>query len=121
MTNTTKIKILHLIKKLLTNRRLMLAVAVPISVSLFWRTPWFLTAVIALISFGFLWCEGFKRKYVIAYAAIAAAGFVAESACVLAGAWTYTKPNMGVVPVWLPLIWGCAALVINQVLIRAKN
>lgn len=80
----------------------------------FWPYPILLTFIVAGLSYLFLSFEHFQRRHVTIYALVGLTATLVESSCVFAGAWKYTVPNMGFVPSWLPMIWGCAALAISR-------
>ena len=44
----------------------------------------------------------------------AVAGTLAESIAVMTGAWKYANPTLLGIPLWLPLLWGGAAMFIRK-------
>ena len=40
-------------------------------------------------------------------------GAVGESVCIYFGAWSYANPTY-LIPLWLPILWGLAALIIRR-------
>ena len=42
-------------------------------------------------------------------------GFIAEIICVATGTWWYALPQGFGLPIWLPLLWGSAALYMHEV------
>ena len=87
-----------------------------ISVCLFWSNVAVVSAIIAVLSLIFLllW---HRKNDIITFIFGIAFGLVSESICVYFGAWTYTKPTF-LVPLWLPLIWGNAAMIIRRFVIE---
>lgn len=45
-------------------------------------------------------------------------GPLAEGVAIAAGAWAYTRP-LWLIPVWLPLLWGIAALTLRRIALVA--
>ena len=81
-------------------------------VSLFWRDIMLLTASLLSLSIVALW-HYHKKNDVVVYSIGAIFGAVAESVCIHFGAWAYTNPTF-LIPLWLPIVWGLAALVIRR-------
>ena len=53
-----------------------------------------------------------SKKELILYTVIMISGPIAESIAIYFGAWTYAQPVFIGVPLWLPFVWGNAALYI---------
>ena len=81
-------------------------------VSLFWRDIMLLTASLLILSVVALW-HFHKRNDVVVYAIGALVGASAEGVCIYFGAWTYANPTF-LIPLWLPILWGLASLVIRR-------
>jgi hypothetical protein len=94
--------------------------AVTISfVSLFWKDIMILTASLSILSIIALW-HYHKKNDVIVYLIGAMIGVSAESVCIYFGAWRYSNPTF-LIPIWLPLVWGLAALVIRRFDLEIEN
>ncbi len=90
--------------------RLFLALITLISVVLLWKSPFVLTALLILISIIFILIQKSKKQALIVYIKYGLAGACAEAIAILSGAWNYSLTNF--IPIWLPLLWGIAALFI---------
>lgn len=88
-------------------------------VSLFWKDIMILTASLSILSIVALWYYH-KKNDVIVYLIGAIIGATAESVCIYFGAWTYSNPTF-LIPIWLPLVWGLAALVIRRFDLDIEN
>lgn len=79
---------------------------------LLWKTPLTLFAVYIILAALLL---GRSRRIadLLYFAVPAILGPLGEIAAILGGAWTYAKPAW-IVPIWLPVAWGCAALFIKR-------
>ena len=97
------------VKKSLIN--FALALLSPISVSLFWRNWQVLTAILILIGILMLAIEK-DRSSILLYIVASIGGAVTEIVAILFGAWVYTEPHIAGIPIWLPFLWGAAALYI---------
>ncbi len=79
----------------------------------FWRNNLLTFALLLLV-----WLTAIRfwhsKKDVIFFAAAAILGSLAEIICIWFGAWLYANPNMINIPVWLPLAWGCAGVLIRR-------
>ncbi len=84
-------------------------------VSSFWHNSFltFLLLSILLIVALFLWHDPLDLKiFIIA----ALGGSLGEIIAIFFGAWSYTLPNFLGIPVWLPLLWGFAAVTLRRLL-----
>jgi hypothetical protein len=95
---------------------LFLEAAIYVSVlaltSLLWQLPWLLLTCLAVVS-GLMFWRWDQRNDWLFYAAGFVLGPVGEMMAVHFGAWAYAKPVF-LVPVWLPLLWGIAALFVKR-------
>jgi hypothetical protein len=80
-------------------------------VGILWRWPTLLFSGFAGFAVILLWVSRRRGDYLY-FVIPAVLGPLGEVPAILGGAWVYSKP-MGVVPIWLPLAWGCAALLIK--------
>ncbi len=86
------------------------------------------TSTLSLISVAFLWEHNLALSLILVILAIimlltkrstkelktfiicALSGAIAESLAVMMGAWSYTNPDIVGIPMWLPILWGIAAI-----------
>ena len=80
--------------------------------SAFWRSPSVLLVAYAILSISMLW-RWHTLDDVLFYAVPFVMGPLGEAVAVYSGAWSYAKPLV-LIPVWLPLAWGCAALYMKK-------
>lgn len=90
-----------------------------LSVALLWRTPYIAFACLATTSL--LLLKATRWKYTMVYLFCAAAGSISEIIAIAAGAWHYAVPQIGGIPIWLPLAWGCASILFMQLSQPIKN
>ncbi len=88
-----------------------LAIACVTLTALLFNRPYILTALLAGIGIVFLYRSTSKNAYHI-FIGAGLGGAISEMIAIYAGAWTYTVPQMILIPLWLPLLWGNAALFI---------
>lgn len=81
---------------------------------LFWRVPWFLTLLEAAVSYTMLKQSRFQKNEMVLYFYCALSGALMEFTAIFSGAWFYAKPDLLLIPSWLPLVWGNAGLIINR-------
>jgi len=80
-----------------------------LAVAFFWENSLLTCGILAFLSITFLLI--LKDKYnVYFYLTVATSGALAESFCVMMGAWKYSYANFLGIPYWLPLAWGMAGL-----------
>ena len=83
-------------------------------VCVFWPSPYLLTALLALD--GALMLRARRSGEDLAHLIFCGAfGALAEVFGIGFGAWSYTLPQASGVPLWLPLIWGIAALFVKEI------
>ena len=69
------------------------------------------TFIIILIANRF-WYKPYELYFLIAGAVV---GPVAEIISIYFGAWAYTNPTILGIPIWLPLAWGLATMLIKRI------
>ncbi len=70
-----------------------------------------LLATLALLMLAVEW----NMRNILLYIAVLVSGPGAEAIAIYFGAWNYTNPTWGGIPIWLPFVWGNAALYIVRV------
>jgi len=81
------------------------------SVVLWWKEQVVTAALLALLAIVFIRMHPQKRL-LYSYGVAFVCGPFAEIAAMSAGAWQYTEPLVAGIPLWLPFLWGNAALFI---------
>src|SRR5712692_11417514 len=81
------------------------------SACLFWSSPLLLTGILAVIG-GLMLAVRKSAEDLLLCAFCGAFGAIAEAFGIASGAWSYTLPLASGVPLWLPVMWGIAALFI---------
>lgn len=92
-------------------------------IGLLWRWPMLLLSGFTGFAMILLWRIARRPGDYLYFVLPAVLGPLGEVPAILGGAWVYSKP-MVVVPVWLPLAWGCAALLIKRTadnVVRARQ
>jgi hypothetical protein len=84
-----------------------------LSVAAFWDKPVILTVFYGVMSLVILLIWHTKRDLFFYFVALIL-GSVGESTAIYFGAWKYSKPFY-LIPLWLPFLWGIAALVIRNI------
>ncbi|MBU2101363.1 DUF2878 family protein [Patescibacteria group bacterium] len=97
------------VKKSLLN--FPLALLSLVSVSLLWKSWSLLTLILLVIGVLMLLIEK-ERNTVLVYIAAGLGGAITEMVAIFFGVWTYTDPAIAGIPIWLPFLWGAAALYI---------
>lgn len=83
-----------------------------ISVILFWKDIILLSFILLILSIVTL-ALWHRKNDIITFFFGVIFGWVSESVCIYFGVWKYTNPTY-LVPLWLPLLWGIAAMVIRR-------
>jgi len=78
-------------------------------VSIFWKNPIFLTFILFIISFLFLFYFRDKSKIVLFFLC-GFLGIIAEVIAIYFGAWNYSISNFLNIPYWLFPLWGIASI-----------
>ena len=85
-----------------------------LAVTFLWRSPLLLAALLVML--GGVHLSFVKNSAWKVYVFGIFFGGLSESFAILVGgAWTYQLPDFMGIPMWLPLLWGVAALFITQV------
>jgi hypothetical protein len=79
----------------------------------FWARPILLTALLLTIAAVML-CARKRMNDTLLVVSCGGLGALAEAGAIASGAWAYTVPVAVGVPLWLPAIWGIAALFIKE-------
>ena len=88
-------------------------------VSLLWRDIVLLTSsllILAIFSLRYF----HKKNDVIIFFIGAVIGTGTELVCIYFGAWKYMNPTY-LIPLWLPVLWGLAAIVIRRFAVEIDN
>ena len=91
-----------------------------LSVMVLWQKSLLLFTVLLVISVLILASKRSGREIKI-YLLISFLGAFAEILSIYAGAWTYTNPDFLQIPLWLPPLWGIAAIYIVRKYSRLKE
>ena len=81
-----------------------------VAATMFWRMELFATLIIAGI--GVVMMTSGDQKERMLYITCAILGSIAEMIAIYFGAWKYATPTVFGIPMWLPFVWGNAALYI---------
>jgi hypothetical protein len=90
-----------------------LALATLLLTSVLWRYPFALTALL-IIAGAAIYALRPSRTSLCVYATGFLFGPLAEGLAIQTGAWEYAEPSILGIPVWLPFVWGNAALFIQN-------
>ncbi len=90
-----------------------LALATLLLTSVLWRYPLALTALV-IAAGGAIYALRPSRTSVCVYATGFVFGPLAEGLSIHTGAWEYASPSVLGIPLWLPFVWGNAALFIQN-------
>lgn len=80
--------------------------------STLWRDPTFLLCGYIALSALMLW-RWHTIQDLIFFVVPLILGPLGEAIAIYSGAWHYAKP-LRLIPIWLPLAWGCAALYMKK-------
>lgn len=97
-----------------------LALLVWVSSALFWKNPLILVSALTAVSLAMISLEK-DRKDLFLFLAIFIAGPLSEFVMISVGAWVYTTPHILGFPIWLPFLWGNAALFIKRLYFGFKE
>lgn len=84
-----------------------------ILVILFWKENILLTTTLIFLLFLITIKLWHKKNDILTIVFGVIFGWASESVCVYFGVWEYTNPTF-LVPLWLPILWGIAALIIRR-------
>jgi uncharacterized membrane protein YoaT (DUF817 family) len=90
-----------------------LAFSTLLATAALWRYPAALIVLVLAVGLG-IFCLRPTRASVVVYAAGFIFGPTAEAFGIHAGAWRYSSSNFLGIPIWLPFVWGNAALFIQN-------
>jgi hypothetical protein len=90
-----------------------LALATLLLTSVLWRTPVALTALLIVTGVA-IYAIRPSRTSAFVYLIGFLFGPLAEAVSIRTGAWEYASPTFLGIPVWLPFVWGIAALFIQN-------
>jgi len=82
-------------------------------VCLFWSRPALLTALLLTVATVMLFARR-SLNDVLLFVSCGGLGALAEACAVRSGAYVYTLPIALGIPLWLPVIWGIAALFVKE-------
>lgn len=105
-------------KKFLYN--IILALATLIVTYLFWTDTLLLLTMLVMISFLMLMME-LNKASVLLFIIGLIFGPLAEALVIYGGVWNYTSSHILGVPIWLPLVWGNAALFFKRTISFLEN
>jgi len=80
-------------------------------VAALWKYPFILLALLAGVGIVLIKRSKYKHPY-LAFIGAGMGGALCEIIAIYFGAWTYTAPQLIGIPLWLPVLWGNAALFI---------
>ena len=85
-----------------------------LAISLFYTNNFLLT-VLLIISW-LIGIGGWHKKHDIYFLLTGAIiGPIGEIICIYFGVWRYTNPTFLGIPIWLPLVWGLATILIKRI------
>lgn len=90
------------------------------TIALFHSSTLILTALLGLSTAASLYIWTGKKNFTF-YILGAIFGSLAEITPIYFGAWTYSNPTAIGIPIWLPLAWGKAALLIKRLEVPAQR
>jgi hypothetical protein len=88
-------------------------------VALFWENVILLTILLLIIAI-FTLIYFHKKNDLITFFVGSMSGAFAESVCIYFEAWVYNNPTF-LIPLWLPILWGIAALVIRRFTLKIEK
>jgi zinc transporter ZupT len=89
-----------------------------ILVSLLWRYNIVLSFILLGLGISIIFFMNPRRDWIL-FTTAGISGAIAEAIGIKFGAWTYTNPTY-VIPIWLPILWGVAALFIKKLSLDIK-
>ncbi len=92
-----------------------LAIVALLGVSMWWHNTWLLIPFLILCG-TLLWLLRRSREDIYLYFFVAVIGPLFEMIGIAGGAWQYAEPSLFTVPLWLPFLWGAAALYVRNFL-----
>lgn len=98
----------------------VLALATLIPVFLLWKNTLLLLIILVAVSSLMLSLE-FNKVTILLFFTGFVFGPLSEAVAIYAGAWNYAYPNVFGFPLWLPFVWGNAALFFRRVAAYLEN
>lgn len=90
-----------------------LALTTFIAAYFLWESPVLLVIILGTISLLMLWLEGEKNAFLV-FIIVFVLGPLFEGFMIHSGAWEYAVSHILGFPIWLPFVWGNAALFIKR-------
>ncbi len=101
------------IKKELMFELMLFSIEIALIILFFRKNALLLIFLLAAWLMGFkFWHKKHDIHFFIAGAVI---GFIGEAICVYLGVWQYANPSFLGIPIWLPVAWGLAAMLIKNI------
>lgn len=99
---------------------LILILITAFCVSFFWQREVVLVLLLLLETalIGIFWRERFDFLW---FSTAAVIGPLGEAVIIAHGAWSYAKPVVFGVPIWLPVLWGVAGLLGKRLVISVSE
>jgi hypothetical protein len=88
-------------------------------ISLLWRDVFLLTVSLLIFSI-FVLRHFHKKSDFLIFSIGGMMGASTEFVCIYFGAWQYTNTTY-LIPLWLPIVWGLASLVISRITLEIEN
>ncbi len=98
----------------------IIALLTLIFVPVFWKSPLFLTLILAILSMIML-INLKSRSYYVLYILCFILGTVSESVAIYYGAWSYSMSNFAGIPYWLPFVWGIIGIFIKRLSLQIEK
>jgi len=83
-------------------------------ITLLYESNVLLTLVLVFGGGATLWMYH-ERQDVLVFVVGGVIGPIGEGVAVYFGAWSYTNPSFFGIPIWLPIVWGLASLLITRI------
>ena len=98
----------------------MMALFILMAVSLLWSKPYVLALVLIFISTIKLIISKSKEALIL-FLVVGFSGALAEAIAIFFGTWMYAKLQLFGIPIWLPVLWGLAAITIRNINIEIHS
>lgn len=93
--------------------KLCLFIITIIVVTFWWKYTIFITLTLIVLSVLIMFVDSFK--YIKTFIVAGLVGALAESIAIQAGGWTYAINHLLGIPIWLPILWGMASIIILSI------
>lgn len=90
-------------------------------VATLYESPYLLLCALLFVAGSWYYFSLQDTAYLKVFFFTACFGPAAEIVAIHAGAWQYTMPQLGGIPVWLPALWGLAGMFIVRTWLRVHN